>query len=213
MPYILSSDTLRCDTMLLRQWSDDPRFDYESSLQGSGSTLMDELRWWLSHKLDEWFRWTVTEEQVNWIFIGVGVLLLLVVLYVIYRKNPQLFGRVGKNARTSSDTLGDEDTIYGVDFRKEIDKALQAANYYQAVRYRYLFTLKEMNDMHLIGWQPYKTPTEYVYELADASRRDTFRRLTNNFMRVRYGNFQATRQLYDDMKEQANELLERREEK
>ena len=45
-----------------------------------------------------------------------------------------------------------------------------------------------MSDNNLINWQIYKTPTQYAREYTDA----VFRDLTNVFLRVRYGNFDAT---------------------
>lgn len=210
MPLPSSPDTLVCDTTLLRQWRGKPQFDYEGSLQEAGPTLMDELRWWLSRKFNEWFRWSVTEDEVNWIFVGIGILLLLIALYIIYKKNPKLFGRSGKNH--SASVKEEEDTIYGVDFEKRISKALQAEDYYQAVRCLYLLTLKEMNDAQLIAWLPYKTPSEYIYELADASKKEAMRRLTNQFMRVRYGNYTATRELFHEMEALSRTLTERRDE-
>ena len=42
---------------------------------------------------------------------------------------------------------------------------------------------------------PQKTPTQYIRECDN----DDFRQLTNLFLRVRYGNFEATPSMYDSV--------------
>ena len=101
-----------------------------------------------------------------------------------------------RNSRDAKEEDNDgNETIYGIDFDAEIAKALAASNYRQAVRYLYLKTLRRLSDAGHINWQPSKTPSQYVYEV----QRDEFRQLTQHFLRVRYGNFEATRELYDEM--------------
>lgn len=71
-------------------------------------------------------------------------------------------------------------------------------------RYRllYLQTLKQLSDEKRIDWQLYKTPTQYVYEV----RMPAFRQLTNHFLRVRYGNFEATEALFHVMQSLQEEV-------
>ena len=85
-----------------------------------------------------------------------------------------------------------EDTIYGVDFAERIADALARTDYREAVRLLYLQTLKQLSDGKRIDWQLYKTPTQYIYEV----RLPAFRQMTNHFLRVRYGNFEATETLF-----------------
>ena len=96
----------------------------------------------------------------------------------------------------------EEDTIYGVDFSGGIADALSRSDYREAVRLLYLQTLKRLSDEKRIDWQPYKTPTQYINEV----RMPVFRQLTNHFLRVRYGNFEATEELFDSMKSLQEEI-------
>lgn len=91
------------------------------------------------------------------------------------------------------------DTIYGVDFDTDIRQAISQGNYKEAVRLVYLQTLRNLSDRELIFWELYKTPTEYIYELKEEDLRIPFRQLTNRFLEVRYGNFQATQRTYDQV--------------
>lgn len=72
----------------------------------------------------------------------------------------------------------------------------------EAVRLLYLQTLKQLSDEKRIDWQLYKTPTQYVYEV----RMPAFRQLTNHFLRVRYGNFEATEALFHVMQSLQEEV-------
>mgnify|MGYP003003230484 CR=1 FL=1 len=65
-----------------------------------------------------------------------------------------------------------------------------------------LQTLKQLSDEKRIDWQLYKTPTQYVYEV----RMPAFRQLTNHFLRVRYGNFEATEALFHVMQSLQEEV-------
>ena len=96
----------------------------------------------------------------------------------------------------------EEDTIYGVDFSGGIADALFRSDYREAVRLLYLQTLKRLSDEKRIDWQPYKTPTQYINEV----RMPVFRQLTNHFLRVRYGNFEATEELFNSMKSLQEEI-------
>ena len=80
-----------------------------------------------------------------------------------------------------------EDTIYGVDFPGGIAEALSRQDYREAVRLLYLQTLKQLSDAERIDWQLYKTPTQYLNE-------------------VRYGNFEATEELFRTMRTLQEEI-------
>ncbi len=191
----LTPDTLTCDTSRLSLWLDDPDYAYAHGLLEAGESPFVRLRRWLLDRLAEWFNWTLTDVQMNWVFVAVALLCIVLVVWFVWWKHPGLFRRVGANARPPADV---EDTIYGIDFEAEIRRASKREDYYTAVRYTYLYVLKRLNDAGRICWQPYKTPTEYVYELADARSGD-FRRLTNGFLRVRYGNYRPDRAFFEEM--------------
>lgn len=119
--------------------------------------------------------------------------------WFVYKKRPELFMRSRKS--TLPYTVG-EDTIYGVDFAERIADALARTDYREAVRLLYLQTLKQLSDGKRIDWQLYKTPTQYIYEV----RLPAFRQMTNHFLRVRYGNFEATETLFHAMRDLQKEV-------
>lgn len=87
-------------------------------------------------------------------------------------------------------------------FREGLPMRFPRSDYREAVRLLYLQTLKRLSDEKRIDWQPYKTPTQYINEV----RIPVFRQLTNHFLRVRYGNFEATEELFNSMKSLQEEI-------
>ena len=63
----------------------------------------------------------------------------------------------------------------------DIKQALQSSDYRQAVRLRYLQTLKYLEDEGKIDWQPSKTPSQYVRQV----NMPAFTTLSRHFINVR----------------------------
>lgn len=97
-------------------------------------------------------------------------------------------------ARRISISDNDEDDIYSIDFDRSLEIAEQERNYRQCIRLRYLHLLRLLQDNHFIQWLPGKTTTQYAQEFADPS----FAELTQIFVRVRYGNYEADARLNDE---------------
>lgn len=133
-----------------------------------------------------------------WALAIVGAVLVGIVVWYVWRFHPGLFMRQ-RDEQTYEDL---EDTIYGIDFDTIISQALGREDYREAIRMVYLRTLKALSDSQQIDWQPFKTPSQYVREFDAAA----FRTLTTHFLRVRYGYFAATRQLYDEVEQLGKEV-------
>lgn len=187
------ADTLVCDTARIAAWQADPAYAYNRELVTPELNILE----WIAKQIGDAFRavfGTATAERyLNIFLIALFIFVMLGLLWYLYRKQPGFFMRSGKKK------LGytvEEDTIYGIDFEAGIDKALERKDYREAVRLLYLQTLKRLSDEGRINWQLYKTPTQYLYEVRSAA----FRQLTHHFLRVRYGNFEATSSLFEEMK-------------
>lgn len=193
------TDTLVCDTAQIALWQSDAAYDYNRELITPQINIFEWLSRQFGEILRKLFGSRFAEEYSGPILIGIAILLLLLIIWFVYMKRPELFTRSRKN--TLPYELG-EDTIYGVDFPGGIAEALSRQDYREAVRLLYLQTLKQLSDAGCIDWQLYKTPTQYIYEV----RTPAFRQLTNHFLRVRYGNFEATEELYDTMQTLQEEI-------
>lgn len=187
-------DTLACDTLQLAEWRNNPDYDYGRELLQVDRSIWDGLIEWWNRLINRLFSKVFgMDDATVLIWCLCGLVLLILVLWYVYKKNPRFFIR--SKAAAISYTV-EEDTIYGVDFDKRIAEALARNDYRTAVRMVYLQTLKRLSDEGRIDWQIYKTPTEYVREISSAD----FRMLTHHFIRIRYGNFEASETLFNSMR-------------
>lgn len=194
---VLQGDTLVCDKQRLIEYQTDPLYDYHRDLATPDFNLFEWLNRWLGRILESIFGSRFADLYTEPILIGIFILAILLIIWFLYRKRPELFMRTPK--KTFSYDV-QEDTIYGVDFASEIAAALARGDYKEAVRLLYLQTLKELSDKEIIDWQLHKTSTEYIYEVKPDKGREPFRELTNRFLRVRYGNFEASEAIFNEMK-------------
>ena len=196
------SDTLQIDTLQVAQWRSDNRFDYERELMGGGESLWS----WMVRNIREYFSKTLNtildNDATNWILIAVGAAAVCFVSWLLWKYKPGLFGRSGKLSPLAYEV--DENTIYGIDFEAEISKAEARGNYREAVRLVYLQTLAQLSDAHRLDWQPQKTPSQYMREVGQKD----FSQLSLHFIRVRYGNFEATRELFEEMRQLQQHIRE-----
>lgn len=193
------ADTLVCDTAQIAAWQSDPAYDYNRELLTPDINIFE----WLFKRFGEFLRKIFgsrfAEEYSGIILVCIALLILLLIIWFLYKKRPELFLFSRKNALPYT---VEEDTIYGVDFQGGIANALARQDYRESIRLLYLQTLKQLSDKGCIDWQPYKTPTQYIYEVKTSA----FRQLTNHFLRVRYGNFEATEALYHAMRSLQEEI-------
>jgi len=187
-------DTLQIDTLQLASFRNDPQYDYDRELMGGSQNLLE----WLASVVNEWISETfdivMDDEFTTYLLIIVGVLVVALVAWFLWYKRPKLFMQGEKDDSLEYDV--EEDTIYGVNFESGIRHALEAHDYRQAVRLVYLQTLKYLEDEGKIEWQASKTPSQYVRQM----NMPAFTNLSRHFINVRYGNFEATPELFEQMK-------------
>ncbi|MDR1455553.1 MAG: DUF4129 domain-containing protein [Tannerella sp.] len=197
------ADTFVCDTARIAAYRADSRFDYNSQLGAPEYDLLEIVRRWLERLLGHIFGNEAAESVTVWLLTGIFLLAVGLIAFFIYRMRPELFFREKKKPLTCE---VEEENIYRIDFEKELAAALAADDFRLAVRMLYLQTLRLAADRQWIDWQIYKTPTEYTLELKPAGLRASFRDFTGRFLQVRYGNFRATRELFDAMRRIQDEL-------
>lgn len=195
------ADTLVCDTAQIALWQSQSAYDYNRELIAPEINLFEWIYMQIVKLLSKLFGNRFAEDYSEIILLSLGIIILLLIIWFVYKKRPGIFMRTRKSKL--SYTI-EEDTIYGVDFGKGIAEALFGGNYREAVRLLYLQTLKQLSDEERIDWQPYKTPTQYIYEV----KTPAFRQLTTHFLKVRYGNFEATESLFYTMQALQAEIRE-----
>ena len=130
-------------------------------------------------------------DSVPWEVWAIFVVLLLG--WIAYK----IYGSVNLHKVKHEETaVPDEaDDIYAIDYDAEMADAQARGDYSALVRLVYLRTLRTLADAGRIEWNLSKTPEQYASEIGT----DDFRRMTMHFLRVRYGRFESSRELYDDM--------------
>lgn len=186
------TDTLAYRADDIARWQKNPSYDYNRNLLGNDVSVWDMLREWVRNLLHDIFGNGFIDDHADIIGLCVLVLMVALIVWFVLHNNSKIFSR---NIKTQELDIPDEDTIYGVDFDEEMIQALRGNNLREAVRLLYLRTLKRLSDAHRIDWEPSKTPSQYAREV----NRGDFRELTNRYLRVRYGNFTASRPMLKEM--------------
>ncbi|MDR0575601.1 MAG: DUF4129 domain-containing protein [Tannerella sp.] len=205
----IQADTIIYDMQKIADYQADSRFDYNSQLDLPEYTWFDVVSRWFNRLINSIFRGEFEENITTPVMVIVFILVLLTILFFLYKKRPELFMRSKKTASTPYDT--EEENIHRINFDKEISLALNKGDYRLAIRLLYLQTLRFLSDNQLIDWQIHKTPTEYLYEIKNKEMKLPFRELTNHFLQVRYGNYEASLGLYETMYGIRNHLKNIRE--
>lgn len=187
-----AQDTLRLTSEQYEAWHSDRSYDYDSQFATSGRSLGSMIGEWLDKMMSSFVGNETYWEYRTWIWCTVAVVLLIVIFVFLWYKHPKLFQRDSKATELEYDVV--EDNIYGVDFDSKLQEAVDAGDFSEAVRLRYLQTLRWLSDRKLIDWQPFKTPSQYSAEY----REHGFRSLTILFQRIRYGGFVADRQIFEE---------------
>lgn len=190
---IFPADTLIYDTAKVAVWQSNPAYDYDRDIAASNSSITEWLWQMFYGFLEKLFGSSFAALFGVYIFILLIILVVGLIVFIIYQRRPDLFSK-NKNKKLQQDE--DIDTIYGINFDSKIAEALRHSNYYEASRLLYLQTLQQLNESGQIIWQFYKTPTQYIYEY----NKPAFKEITTHFLKIRYGNFEATEGVFNSMK-------------
>ena len=178
------SDTIVCDSSLLKKIINDGNYDYNSEITVEQKSLLEKVK-------DDFGRWL--DDVLS---------SLVTILYYIYKKKMFFFK---KKEKAADDYEVGEETIYGIDFDKEIAAAVGRGDYREAVRLRYLQCLKFLSDHEVIDWRIYKTPAQYTREYKQAA----FTQLTRTYVLVRYGDRDANQSVLDGIVSNYESIVER----
>ena len=114
------ADTLVCDTAQVAVWQSDPAFAYSRELIAPEINVLEWFSRWFGKLLDKIFGNTLVAEYSEVVLICIAVLILVLVIWFVYKKRPELFMRSRKS--TLPYTVG-EDTMEWI-LRKELPMRL-----------------------------------------------------------------------------------------
>jgi len=176
----------RFDEASLEHYKEQPEFHYEE--QPIDLSWWERLRQWVRDKLAD----LLTREGSYTLIKNIGLVLgIAALVYLIVRLlGMDAIGLFSRKSRSAELRFTEHpDTIHGIDFVTELQKAIETGNYRLAVRLLYLDCLKKLSDAERIDWQPAKTNAAYVAELSTGNLHTAFKRLTRQFEHIWYGDF------------------------
>lgn len=184
------------DPQKLKSYAEDRDFKYDD--------VAPETDWWTRfwrwfwHLLEDAFGSGPSGQFIGYVALIILVALALFIIFKVLGLDLAIFSRKSKSVEVPYSDV--EDNIHEINFNEEIDKAIASGNFRLAVRLFYLRILKQLSDANQINWQPEKTNQTYISEITDASRKHTFKNLTDQFEYVWYGEFAINQQQFDQMK-------------
>jgi hypothetical protein len=137
-----------------------------------------------------------------WIVLIGGFLALLI--WFLATSNISLFRRKIKTADTGHSAETETENIFEINFEKEIQKAIDAANFRLAVRLMYLRTLKDLSVQGIINYTHEKTNSDYLFQLAASPHYKKFFRLTRDFDYTWYGHFPLSQESFSMIRNDFN---------
>lgn len=194
-------DTLQCDTTLLQQLQQVSEYDYQREFVEQDYSLIQRIIRWLEEIFSGTMR-TATSDETSLFWVLGGIFVVIAAGVYLFTHKVGIFRRGGKS---DLDYEVEDEDIYGIDFDSRIDKAVSQHDWREATRLTHLKTLRWLADNGRIEWALYKTPSQYTREELSPE----FREMTNDFLRIRYGNFEATEQTYQLMQSRSKAMIAR----
>ena len=190
------------DKEQIQNYQNDEDFDYTEALVEDN--WWTHFKQWLSDLWSSFIRWLLGDESVS----GTGSFLIQLLPYLIVASLVGLLvwvflkmdtGHLAFENRQNAQAFlsDDEELIKRDDIQGLIDSAIAAGNYRLAIRFYYLLALQKMSGKELINWQVQKTNHEYIYEVEDLNVRNQFRRVTDLYDYIWYGNFEVDKEAFE----------------
>ncbi|WP_206074007.1 DUF4129 domain-containing protein [Marixanthomonas spongiae] len=188
---------LQVNEKTIEGFKNDPAFDYSEN--DAEENWWQQFKNWLWNLWSSFWNWLLGDLQNNsliafiikilpYLIIG-GIVAFIVWLF--FKLNP------GANFLKSKEKPAvfyseEEEIIRSKNIRELIEKALHNKQYRLAVRYYYLLILKKLTDAELIEYEFDKTNTDYIAEITTDTLTLPFKKATNLYDYIWYGNFAVT---------------------
>jgi len=177
----------------LKNKYNDESYIYERTIETSG--WWTRFKRWLNDKINNIFNFKNRQDAANATDMAIktaGVILFLLVIYFIFRailnkEGQWVFGKSSdKNIIPVTDI---ESNIHAVNFNDLVRAAEKENNFRLAIRYYYLWLLKEMTTAELIDYDVEKTNSDYYNELLSENVKEEFSYTSYLYNYIWYGEF------------------------
>lgn len=151
-------------------------------------TLYQKFMMWLSEMINELLYGSSQRSKIFNLIIS--IVLILALLFAIFRiMGMDIRSVIFKNREGAENAVFQEvtETIHALNYEQSITEFLKKKQYRMAVRYYYLWSLKQLDDFNYVVWSDTKTNHEIVQEIKENELRKTFFQLLLIFENVWYG--------------------------
>ncbi len=188
----------------LKEKYNDDAFVYERTLENSG--WWTRFKQWLSDFFQDLFNLKSQGQASNITDITIkigGIILFLLVAYFIFKAIVNKEGQwvFGKSSDKSIIPVTDiENNIHTTNFKQLIKDAEKSNNYRLAIRYYYLWLLKQLTESGIIDYDVEKTNSDYQYEIKSKSIKEGFSYTSYLYNYIWYGEFNVTEEQFGKAK-------------
>ena len=145
----------------------------------------------------EWLARQGWYKVLAWIIIIGGFTVVLI--WYLASSNVSIFRRRPKTV-AEADAGEITENIFGIDYTKEIDKAMKEGNYRLGVRLMFLRLLKNLSERNIIQYKQDKTNFDYLMQVSNSVYYKDFFRLTHNYEYAWYGGFSVSPEIFTTIK-------------
>lgn len=136
---------------------------------------------------------------------ALGIIIIAVVLYFLInfllgKQGNLFFSRKNRKLKINAEDL--DENIHEINFPDRITQHENQAEYRQAIRYHFLYLLKQLTDKKIIDWNPEKTNKEYIQEFKNQTQKQDFQKMAYIYDYVWYGEFPLDESSYNTFKNQ-----------
>jgi hypothetical protein len=123
-------------------------------------------------------------------FLLIVILFIGLLMWYLFQNNiiSRKRGIIGENMNAT----GDQENIFDINYQREIERAIDSANYRLAIRLMFLRLLRDLSEKNIIRYKHEKTNLDYLSQLRSGKYYDDFFRLTRDYEYAWYGKFQVS---------------------
>lgn len=179
---------------------DDRDFQYDATTPRHEKSLWDRIKDWFYRKfMAPLFRGTSGELMEVLLILLAGLAFAVLIYYVLQaRKKVTL----AKSDVTWGEVFTDPTEINEKQFREWMDKAEANGDFKEAVKYLYLWCIKQMDVREYILYRPEYTNRQVLNKLKNEDVKSTFSSVATTFEHVFYGHFNIDKDEFNSLKSQ-----------
>lgn len=115
--------------------------------------------------------------------------------WYLYNNNIRLFRKKNLPVKAAEEE-GLPESIFDIDYEKELQKALAANDHRLAVRLQFLGALRSLADKGLIQYRQDRTNMDYLFQLGGKTLYSDFFRVVRHYEYSWYGQFEVSQEKY-----------------